>query len=99
MGGNSPILTKIGGADPVQIVVLLTMLKLILYGLLIWFLYNLVFRFIIPIYKTTRQMKQKFREMQEQMNPQQDFSAEPQNHERPPEKVRKGDYIDFEEVK
>ena len=99
MGGNSPILTKIGGADPVQIVVLLTMLKLILYGLLIWFLYNLVFRFIIPIYKTTRQVKQKFREMQEQMNPQQDFTAETPKNERAAEKVRKGDYIDFEEVK
>lgn len=79
------------------------MLKVILYGLLIWFLYNLVFRFIIPIYKTTRDVRQKFREMQNQMqdnmDQRQDFNAGPQKNERPAEKVSKSDYIDFEEVK
>ena len=75
------------------------MFNVILYALLAWFLYNLVFRFIIPIYKTTRQVKQKFREMKEQMNQQQEFSAEPQSNERRAEKIPKEDYIDFEEVK
>lgn len=75
------------------------MFNVILYALLAWFLYNLVFRFIIPIYKTTRQVKQKFREMKDQMNQQQGFSAEPQSNERRTEKIPKEDYIDFEEVK
>lgn len=76
------------------------MMKVILYGLLAWFLFNLVFRFIIPIYKATRQMKKKFREMhtqmQEQTNVHRDFSTPPA------EKTtasKTGDYIDFEEVK
>lgn len=76
------------------------MMKVILYGLLAWFLFNLVFRFIIPIYKTTRQMKKKFREMhtqmQEQTNMHQDF-ARP-DAEKPVSK-KTDDYIDFEEVK
>ena len=80
------------------------MLKVLLYGLLIWFLYNLIFRFIIPVYKTTRQMKQKFREMQsqmqDQMNQQQDLNAHPQQSaEKSTSKTKKADYIDFEEIK
>lgn len=80
------------------------MLKVILYGLLIWFLYNLVFRFIIPVYKTTRQMKKKFREMQDrvqdQMNQQQnDYTTQTRPSQKPTEKSPKEDYIDFEEIK
>lgn len=79
------------------------MLRLLLYALLAWFLYNLIFKFIIPVYKTTRQMKQKFREMQtnmqENMNQQQDFTAKPRSEERPATKKSKEDYIDFEEIK
>jgi hypothetical protein len=79
------------------------MLKVLLYGLLIWFLYNLIFRFIIPVYKTTRQMKQKFREMhtqmQDQMNQQQDFTAQQESPEKSGSKKAKEDYIDFEEIK
>ena len=79
------------------------MLKLLLYGLLAWFLYNLVFKFIIPVYKTTRQMKQKFREMQtnmqEHMNQQPDFSAQPNAPKESASKKSKEDYIDFEEIK
>ncbi len=48
-------------------------------------------------------MKQKFREMQtnmqDQMNQQQDFTAKPQSAERPAAKKSKEDYIDFEEIK
>jgi hypothetical protein len=79
------------------------MLKLLLYGLLAWFLYNLVFKFIIPVYKTTRQMKQKFREMQtnmqEHMNQQPRFSTEPNAAEKSSSKKSKDDYIDYEEIK
>ena len=79
------------------------MLKVLLYGLLIWFLYNLIFRFIIPVYKTTRQMKQKFREMQtnmqEHMNQQPDFTTQSNAAERTATKKPKEDYIDFEEIK
>ena len=80
------------------------MLKLLLYGLLAWFVYNLVFKFIIPVYKTTRQMKQKFREMQTNMqehtNQQQpDFNTQSNTADRSAYKKSKEDYIDFEEIK
>jgi len=79
------------------------MLKVLLYGLLIWFLYNLIFRFIIPVYKTTRQVKQKFKDMQTQMqdqtNQQQDFATQAQTAEKSTPKKSKEDYIDFEEIK
>jgi hypothetical protein len=48
-------------------------------------------------------MKQKFREMQtnmqEQMNQQQDYTAKTQSAEKPAAKKSKEDYIDFEEIK
>ena len=78
------------------------MLRILLYALLIWFLYNLVFRFIIPIYMTTRQVKKKFREMsarmQEEHQRQEGFKqpvAEPKSSSA----SRSEDYIDFEEIK
>jgi len=79
------------------------MLRFILYAVLAWFLYNLVFKLIIPVYKTTRQMKQKFREMhdnmQDQMQQQPDFSTQPDAAEKSTSKKSKEDYIDFEEIK
>jgi len=48
-------------------------------------------------------MKQKFREMhanmQDQMNQQQDFSAQQPSPEKSSSKKSKEDYIDFEEIK
>lgn len=80
-------------------------MKIILYALLIWFLYNLVFRFIIPIYRASRQMKGQFRQMRERMEEQQrqqqqqsspaDGFQQSQRPKAPPG----GDYIDFEEIK
>ena len=77
-------------------------MRYLLYALLIWFLYNLVFRFIIPIYKTTRQVKKKFREMHDHVQKEQmkqegfNQASNPQN---PSPKPRSSDYIDFEEIK
>lgn len=82
------------------------MLRIILFALLAWFLYNLVFRFIIPIVITTRRMKKKFREMhdrmQDQVNQQQSFGSRAGQSPEPEQKVTKKsseDYIDFEEIK
>jgi hypothetical protein len=78
------------------------MMRFILYALLIWFLYKLIFDFIIPVYKTTRQVKKKFSEMhdrmQEQQMNQQSFNQQP-HQQKSPTKSPGGDYIDFEEVK
>ncbi|MBL7738147.1 MAG: hypothetical protein JNK14_02940 [Chitinophagaceae bacterium] len=77
--------------------------RILLYGLLAWFLYKLVFGFIIPVYRTTRQMKKKFREMhermQEEQTKQQGFHPEGKQPDQASIKVPSGDYIDFEEIK
>ena len=79
------------------------MLQYLLYAFLIFLAYRLVFYLIIPIYKTTKQVKKQFREMHSRMedhiNQQQanQQSASPRA-ENKKEQVG-GDYIDFEEVK
>lgn len=72
---------------------------------MLYFLYKLVFDFIIPVAKTTKQVKKQFSEMssrmQEQMN-QQQANAYKNNHasgNSSEKKTVSGDYIDFEEVK
>ena len=87
------------------------MLRYLLYAFLIYLAYRLVFHFIIPVYKTTKQVKKQFREMSARMNrpdgnsgmedhmnqQQADHpSASPQPENK---KEVAGDYIDFEEVK
>jgi Sec-independent protein translocase protein TatA len=77
-------------------------LRILLYVFLAYLLYKIVFGFIIPVYKTTRQVKKGFREMHkrmsEQMNAQQNYStqAAPQPSS---QNEKKEDYIDFEEIK
>jgi hypothetical protein len=78
------------------------MLQFLFYFILAYFLYQLIFKFIIPVYRTTRQIKKGFREMHERMNGQ---GAQPDpyqntNTSATPEKNKQvGDYIDFEEIK
>ena len=71
--------------------------------MLIWFLYNFIFKFVVPVYRTTRDMKDKFREMQNRM---QDPSGQPQDYSQTSSsasktspKAAREDYIDFEEIK
>lgn len=63
--------------------------------------YQVIFKLIIPIYRTTRQVKRTFRDMQERMQSQ-SGTADPYHSNTQPlpqkDKVA-GDYIEFEEVK
>jgi hypothetical protein len=78
------------------------MLRYLFYAFLIYLAYRLVFHFIIPIYKTTRQVKKQFREMHSRM---QDNMSQQQPYQQPAtpatetKKQQAGDYIDFEELK
>lgn len=78
-------------------------MRYLLYAFLIYLAYRLVFHFIIPIYKTTRQVKKQFSEMNSRMNDymgqqqQADQQTSPSQPENKKEQV--GDYIDFEELK
>jgi hypothetical protein len=81
--------------------------SLIFYGFLFYLLYRLVVNFIIPIYRTTRQVKRSFREMHEQMNQHQrqyqgngaETHTQQESTSKKPDSDQVGEYIDFEEVK
>ena len=76
--------------------------RFLLYAFLIYLAYRLIFHFIIPIYKTTRQVKKQFGEMKSRME---DHINQQQANQQAPtpqpetKKQQAGDYIDFEEVK
>ena len=42
-------------------------MKYVLYALLAWFLYQFIFKFLIPVWRATRQFKKGFREMKTRM--------------------------------
>lgn len=79
------------------------MLKYIFWFLTIYFLYRLVFNFIIPVMRVSRQMKGQVRDFQDQMNARnqqatsQSTNTRTETNSQP--KPKEGDYIDFEEIK
>ena len=78
------------------------MLSFLFFTFLFYVLFKLVFDFIVPLYRTTKKVKQSFRAMQEQMQEQQNHAGAYQSAQgKPSEKKQEplGDYIDFEEVK
>jgi predicted Holliday junction resolvase-like endonuclease len=79
------------------------MLKVLFELFLLYLLYKIIFDFIIPLYQTTKQVKQKVNKMQQDINEQlrrnnNQTAATPQTPNTPKATV-KDDYIDFEEVK
>jgi hypothetical protein len=79
------------------------MLRYLFYAFLIYLAYRLVFHLIIPIYRTSKQVKKQFREMHERMHDQvNEQKSYPHTSVPKPEANKQqqaGDYIDFEEVK
>jgi len=73
-------------------------LRFLFYAFLIYLAFKLVFNFILPVYRTARQVKRGFREMQERMNGVQQQDPQ-QNVSKTEEKPKAGEYIEFEEVK
>jgi hypothetical protein len=82
-------------------------MKYVLFAILAWFLYQFIFKLVIPVYRASRKIKKGFREMQEKMNQQYNQQQQQQaySHSSPSGSVNKqsskpsGDYIDFEEIK
>ena len=77
------------------------MLKLIFELFIFYLLYKLIFEFIIPVYRTSKQMSQKMNEMHQKMQQQQGYyqpTEKPKSAERPIAD-NKDDYIDYEEIK
>ena len=79
------------------------MFRALFYIFLIYLAYQFIFNFVIPVYRTTQQVRKGFRNMQDQMN-----AHDPANNQggagqptqkQSPNKATAGEYIDFEEVK
>lgn len=68
---------------------------------MLYLLYKLIFDFIIPVYRTTKQMKNKMQDMQEHIRRQYDQAQNnpPQQSETGKKSVAADDYIEFEEIK
>lgn len=69
----------------------------------IYIVYKLIFEFIIPVYNTTRHVKQKMNDMHERMqqnqgSPVNDSYSNVQSSATP-KKPAHEDYIDYEEIK
>ncbi|HQY12801.1 MAG TPA: hypothetical protein PK133_11335 [Ferruginibacter sp.] len=79
----------------------MSILKILFELFVLYLLYKLIFDFIIPVYQTTRQVKQKMGEMQsrmdEQMKKQESSSFTAQKEEKT--QPAREDYIEFEELK
>ncbi len=69
---------------------------------ILYLVYKLIFDFIIPVYKTTKQVKQKVGEMQSRMDDhmkQQQTNSHADASKNNASKHSREDYIEFEEVK
>ncbi|MFZ6022838.1 MAG: hypothetical protein ACOYVG_00105 [Bacteroidota bacterium] len=78
-------------------------MKIILWGLLIYFLYNLIFKIVVLTTKMVSQMKDKVREMKAQQEEARKKFEQQQQYQQQAEKAAEArkdeDYIEFEEVK
>jgi hypothetical protein len=82
------------------------MFRALLYFFLIYLAYQFIFKFLIPVYKATQQIKKGVRNMSAQMNQsdnREDMKTQQSSPEtKPGNKISKEparDYIDFEEIK
>jgi len=81
----------------------MSLMKIILWGIVIYFIYRFVFNIVVPVSKATSQMKDKIREMQDAQVRQQQQNNGPvytqQTQQQTSGTNKEGEYIDFEEVK
>ncbi len=80
------------------------MARYIFYALVAFLLYKLIFDFIIPIFRTTKKMREQFKQASQQMEDrynQQHGDNAPHDSKVNAQKgnAKIGEYIDFEEVR
>lgn len=76
--------------------------KYILLGIFLYFMFRFLFDFIIPVVRTTKQVKKQFdavREQQQQFYQQHQHSQPSQPSTKSASSIDQDDYIEFEEVK
>lgn len=77
------------------------MTKMIFYGLLIYFLYKVIFDIVVPVSNGVKKAKRSMEQMQEAAGASQraDAKGTPTPTSKSPEAPVEAEYIDFEEVK
>lgn len=73
--------------------------KYILLGLFLYFMFRFLFDFIIPVVRTTKQVKKQFDAVREQQQQYYQQQQGPQPSTKSTTAVHQDDYIEFEEVK
>lgn len=73
------------------------MIRILLWILGIYFLSKFIFDFLVPLFRTTKQVQQQMKNMQEQMKQNQANNNTQQKKKE--DKPVEHEYIDFEEVK
>ena len=70
-------------------------------GIVLYLLYRFVFNFLLPVVRTTRQVRRQFMNMQDTMQGQGRAQEQPrpQPKQETPSNGKMGEYIDFEEIK
>lgn len=78
----------------------MNLIRILLELFVLYLVYKLIFDFIIPIFQTTKQMKQQMGKMQEQVRQQQEQAKQQnfQSNDKEPA-PKKEDYIEFEEIR
>ncbi len=76
------------------------MYRYILIGFAIYFAYRFIFNLVIPLYRTTKQVKKQFDSVRQEQASGQGFGQTPPKQEERVKKpkVDKDDYIEFEEL-
>jgi len=74
-------------------------MKFFWYLLIFFFLFRFLARFLLPVFKITRQASQHMRHMQQQMNEMQQRQQQPPPPPKAAPRQVDGTYIDYEEVK
>ncbi len=80
------------------------MFTTLIWFLIIFLLFRFVFGFVIPLLTTTRQLRSKMKDMQQnarnfKTNTSSDYNSNTREKEQKRSTPAKGDYIEFEEVK
>ena len=80
------------------------MMKMLLYGLLIYFLYKVIFEIVVPVSKGVRNVRQNMEQMQAAAKRAQEhqnahFQQQQTQSNKPKVETTDSEYIDFEEVK
>lgn len=77
------------------------MIRVLVIALLLYFLYQFIFRFLLPVSRAAREMKSKMNGFQTHMQQQQGFGTQqqPEPGKQNTTKPKGGDYIEFEELK